>query len=125
MVPDPDKKGKLKEIVAHFAADGQIIGIEFQLLNETIGRLFGNYGTTTSRIAFEPEHVITGIMISFGSLERERRSSGILGLRILLEGQPLNPAHTLGEWNDRDVMQVLRAESGMEIVGITGEFNVG
>lgn len=125
MVPGLDKKGKLKEIVAHFAADGRMIGIEFQLSNEMLGRLFGNYGTTTSRITVEPGSVIIGTMISFGSLECERRGSGILGFRIVLEGQPLNPAHTLGVWNDQDVIQILHAESGMGIVGITGEFNVG
>lgn len=124
MVPGPDKKGYLKDIIAHFADDDHIIGIEFQLLNEESGRLFGSHGSKTSRITVEAHSAITAIMISFGSLDREQDGTDILGLGIVFEDQPLKPGHVLGAWNDQDVIHILRSGSGMEIVGITGEFNV-
>lgn len=123
-VPDLDEKGQLTEITAHFARDGHIIGIEFQLSHGNSGRLFGNRSDIVNRIAFALDTPIVAVMLSFGSLQCNQDNSAILGLRMVVEDRPSQPTYTIGAWNDQDVVQVLRAETGTQVIGITGEFNV-
>ncbi|KAJ5831955.1 hypothetical protein N7474_000266 [Penicillium riverlandense] len=124
LIPDLDKKGQLREIIAHFARDGHIVGVEFQLAHEGSGRLFGNRSDIVDLISFNSNTPIIAVMMSFGSLQRNQDKSAMFGLGIVVENRPSEPAYTIGAWNGPDVIQILRAESGMEVIGITGEFNV-
>lgn len=48
----------------------------------------------------------------------------IQGLGILYGDRPYEPRYTLGRWSDDNVVQVFHAEPELEVIGITGEFNV-
>jgi hypothetical protein len=124
LLPDPDRKGQLREIIAHFASDGHIVGVEFQLAYESSGRLFGNRSDIVDLVVFNSDAPIIAVMLSFGSLQWNQDKSEIFGLGIVVEDRPSEPAYTIGAWNGQDVIQILRAESGREVIGITGEFNV-
>lgn len=124
LVPDLDKKGQPREITAHLARDGHIVGVEFKLSHESSGRLFGNRSDIVDRTVFDSDMPIVALMISFGSLQRHQDKSAMFSLGIVVEDCPSEPVYTIGAWNGQDVIQILRAESGMEVIGITGEFNV-
>lgn len=121
-VPSPDQKGLLKDVITHFAG-GEVIGIEFQLFGEECGRLFGHRGSNVERATIEPGSTIVEIILSFGPNDGDQQDANIRGLGLTFEGQ-MNPTHILGRLNDWDVIQVLRVNPGMEVVGVTGEFNV-
>lgn len=123
-VPDLDRKSQLREITAHVARQGHIIGIEFHLSHETSSRLLGNRSDFTDKVTIVPGASVVAVMIFFGSLQQNQDKSAMFGLGLVMEDRPLEPTYTIGSWNDRDVVQILRAESGMEVIGLTGEFNV-
>lgn len=124
-VPGPNRRRCLKEITAHFNSERRIIGIEFKLLNETSGRLFGNRSSSRETVVLDSSAVITAILVSFGPLESgQGHSTSIRCLGIIIQDCQSEPIYRLGTWTSQDVMQILRAGTEMQIVGVTGEYNV-
>jgi predicted transcriptional regulator with HTH domain len=124
-VPGPNRRGCLKEITAHFNSERRIIGIEFKLLNEASGRLFGNRSSSRETVVLDSSAVITAILVSFGPLESgQGHSTSIRGLGIIIQESKSEPIYRLGTWTSQDVVQILRAGTEMQIVGVTGEYNV-
>lgn len=124
VVPDLDRKSRLQEVTAYFTRDGHIIGLQFQISHESSKRLFGTRSDIVDHVTVDSDVPIIAVMISFGSLQENQDKSAMLGLGIVVEGRS-EPTYTIGAWNNQDVIQILRAEPGMEVIGITGEFNVG
>lgn len=120
----PDRATQLLGIIAYLAIDGHIVGVEFQLSHGHSRQLFGIRSGKVNAVAFDSNAPIIAIMISFGPLEPFDDDSAIFGLGIVVEDHPSEPAYILGAWDSQDVMQVFRAEPDMEVIGITGEFNV-
>ncbi|KAJ5356452.1 hypothetical protein N7517_011061 [Penicillium concentricum] len=117
------KRHQLTAIIAHLGTGDQIIGIEFQLLDELSGRLFGNSSNSTIKVTLKSQTVITGVCISFGSPELNQNERRIRGLGFVTRESPEKPTHILGRWDEHDVLQILRVQPGMEVGGVTGEFN--
>ncbi|XHF98664.1 hypothetical protein AWENTII_002209 [Aspergillus wentii] len=123
-IPSVDRPEELHTITAHFGIDGCIIGIEFALYGEESSRLFGNRSTSTESVTINPETVITGFLISQGPFQSDKEKyCSIYGLGILTQDSPKEPKHRLGKWTDLDLVQIIRAVDGMQVVGITGEYN--
>ena len=118
------KRDRLRAIIAHLGAGDQIIGIEFQLADEPSGRLFGTSSNFTNKITLSSHLVIVAVCVSFGSPELNQNERRIRGLGFVTRESASKPTHILGEWNDHDVVQILRVQPGMEVVGVAGEFNV-
>lgn len=68
--------------------------------------------------------MIIAVLVSFGRPELNQNERRIRGLGFVTQDSPSKPTYTLGKWNEHDVLQILRVESGMEVVGVAGEFNV-
>ncbi|KAI9926146.1 hypothetical protein MW887_004609 [Aspergillus wentii] len=119
-IPSVDRPEELHIITAHFGIGGCIIGIEFALYGEESSRLFGNRSTSTESVMINPNTVITGFLISQGPFQPDKEKySSIYGLGIFTQDSPKEPKHRLGKWTDLDLVQVIRAIDGMQVVGIT------
>ncbi|KAL2006763.1 hypothetical protein VTN00DRAFT_9431 [Thermoascus crustaceus] len=106
-VPDVVIPYSLKNIVAYFGDEKQIIGVEF-LVDGLVGgedscQLFGNRSSSKESV------VVARVDPGAGDYVR-----GTL---------PCEPRYTLGKWSEDSVVQVLHAELDHEVIGITGQFN--
>jgi hypothetical protein len=121
---DEKDSGQLTELTAYFGATEQIIGLEFRLIKESPGRLLGTRSASASKVAIQPGCVVTAMLVSFGSPEINAKERRVRGIGIITSDSPAKPAYILGQLNDKVVLQTMRAEPEMAIVGIAAEFNV-
>ncbi|KAJ5812666.1 hypothetical protein N7474_008967 [Penicillium riverlandense] len=124
-----DRTSQLKGITAHMTHQGHIIGIELHLSHEHSSqphsnRLLGNRGELTDKVTIVSSASVVAVMISFGSIQQNQDQSAMVALSLVVEDRPSEPTYTVGSWNDGDVVQILFADTGMEVIGLTGEFNV-
>ncbi|KAL3467792.1 hypothetical protein BJX64DRAFT_283260 [Aspergillus heterothallicus] len=117
----------IRGLTVHFSEQSSIVGIEWQLENESTGRLFGTRGAGMQSVALPLGLIISGIVISLGpaaiSSEKDR---AVRGFGILPKSEDERPCIKLGSWTNDDIVHVFRTANTQPyatIVGIAGQYS--
>ncbi|KAI9933744.1 hypothetical protein ASPWEDRAFT_168018 [Aspergillus wentii DTO 134E9] len=105
-----------------------IVGVEFGLYDEDTSRLFGYRTEFPDTVTIPQETVITGMVVSLGPFQdlvaKERPENAcIYGIGLLTSDSTTEPKYKAGIWTDNELMHAFYAETGTEIIGVTGMFD--